>query len=135
MELAQTSTLTHGLGLNIAHPSTHPPTHPRPQCFARMRSILGPGLGDKGNLIEKDFLLIKGGGETADWSTGQRRGARVPVFIFRKDKQRMLLACPSVCARSPSVHACRTSQGCPAFPQRNISKIATTNQTECKSAL
>lgn len=34
-----------------------------------------------------------------------------------------------------SVHACRISQGCPPFPQRNISKIATTNQTECKSAL
>lgn len=34
-----------------------------------------------------------------------------------------------------SAHACRISQGCPPFPQRNISKIATTNQTECKSAL
>lgn len=48
VEHAQKSTFTHGLGINIAHT----PTDPRPQCFARTKSIPGPGLGDEGNLIK-----------------------------------------------------------------------------------
>lgn len=42
--------------------------------------------------------------------------------------------CVCVCIYA-SVDACGISQGCPPPPPRNVSRIATANQTECKSAL